>query len=285
MKQKRWLRIALWTLLPALALLALAGGHSVYVLWRHEVFVAPTFDETPPDIDVTGPPPRVLVFSKTNSFRHVDAIPAANALFARFAEEEGWTIVFTENAAVHAEELLDDFDLAVWNNVSGNVLTAEQREAFRSWLEGGGRVLAIHAAGGDPAYQWAWHPAEFIRAQFIGHPILPQFQEAVVIIEDREHPATRHLPERWVFKDEWYSFKTSPRERVNVLASLDEDTYRPALAGPFGNLRMGDHPIIWHHEVAAGAVFYTALGHRAAAYHDPNYQKLLRNAARWLLSL
>jgi len=285
MERKRMLRIGVGVLLPVLGVLAVVGVYGVYTLWRHEVFVAPTFDHTPPTIDPNAPEPQVLVFSKTNSFRHVDAIPAANALFERFASEEGWSIVFTENGAVHQPDLLDGFALAVWNNVSGDVLTAEQRDAFKAWLEGGGKVLAIHATGGDPAYNWAWHPAKFIRAQFIGHPILPQFQDAVVLVEDREHSATRHLPEKWTFQDEWYSFKTSPREAVNVLASLDESTYRPALVGPFGDLRMGDHPIIWHHPVGAGTVFYSALGHRAEAYEDPDYQQLLRGAAQWLIGL
>jgi hypothetical protein len=273
------------SLLGLLALFAvLVGGNVVYTLWRHEVFVPPTFDETPPEIAAATAETRVLVFSKTNSFRHVDAIPAANELFRSFAEAEGWSITFTENAAVHNAAELEAFDLIVWNNVSGDVLTLDQRAAFRSWIEGGGPVLAIHATGGDPVYQWDWHPAAFIRAQFIGHPLLPQFQEAVVKVENRDHPAMTHLPANWTFKDEWYSFKTSPREKVHVLASLDESTYNPSLAGPFGSLRMGDHPIIWYHEVGKGTVFYSALGHRAAAYSDMAYRRLLVEAARWLLS-
>jgi len=278
--------VALGILVVLVGAVLVFGLHGLYMIWRHEVFVPATYETvTPPLPFATTGGPRVLVFSKTNGFRHVDAIPAANALLARFAEEEAWDIHFSENAATHVANTLDHIDLVVWNNVSGDVLTPEQRSDFKAWLSDGGRVLAMHATGGDPVYQWDWHPAEFIRAQFIGHPILPQFQNAVVHIEDQSHPAMAHLPERWTVKDEWYSFKTSPRDQVHVLASLDESTYWPTLVGPFGDLRMGDHPIIWHHAVGQGVVFYTALGHRAETYEDPDYQTLLKNAALWLLDL
>jgi len=268
-----------------LTLLALIiGGYLFYHQWRHEVFVAPTYDTDPPQVPDSDADTRVLVFSKTNSFRHVDGIPSANAMFQQFAEDEGWELFFTENAAVHTQALLDRFDLAVWNNVSGDVLTPDQRAAFRAWLESGGVVLAIHATGGSPVYEWDWYPSEFIRAQFTGHPLVPQFQTAIVEVEAPEHPAMQHLPQRWEIEDEWYTFKTSPRERVHVLATLDEASYNPALAGPFGDLAMGDHPIIWHHDVGEGTVFYSALGHQAKTYEDEHYRELLLQASRWLLN-
>lgn len=266
-----------------LALVILAGSYVYYTLWRHEVFEDATYDTTAPTLPDLPMDTRVLVFSKTNSFRHVDAIPACNAMLQDFADELGWSIYYTENAAIHTPDLLDQFDLAVWNNVSGDVLTEKQRVVFKGWLEDGGKVLGIHATGGSPSYDWDWYPQEFICAQFIGHPGIPQFQTATVVVEDEAHAAMQHLPARWDFKDEWYSFETSPRERVNVLATLDEDTYWPGAVGPIGSFAMGDHPIIWHHPVGEGTVFYSALGHRAAAYSDAHYRALLKQAARWLL--
>ena len=272
-------------LAAALLLLVLTiGGYVLHTLWRHEVFVAPTYDMSAPPLPELGDGPSVLVFSKTNSFRHVDAIPAANTMFQEFADELKWSIHFTENAAVHSSELLKRYDLVVWSNVSGDVLTEDQRVAFQAYLEGGGKVLGIHGTGGSPLYEWEWYPKEFIRAQFIAHPAVPQFQDAALEIEDTAHPAMKHLPERWDFHDEWYSFQASPRERVHVLATLDEDSYRPSLAGPFGDLRMGDHPIIWHHKVGEGTVFYSALGHKAEAYADDPHREMLKQACVWLLA-
>lgn len=283
--RKYFLSVAL-SLAGGIVVVALVvGGFVFYQLWRHEVFVAPTFDETPPELPADLPSPSVLVFSKTNSFRHVDGIPAANALFSTFAKTNGWSIFFTENAAVHNAEALKRFDLLIWNNVSGDVLTPPQRVAFKDYVEQGGRVLAIHASGGDPHYAWDWYPEKFICAQFVGHPLFPQFQEATVKVEMPDQPAMENLPASFAFKDEWYSFAESPRGKVNVLASLDEASYSPSIAGPIGDLRMGDHPVIWWHKLGKGTVFYSALGHRAAAYKDENYQKLLLQAALWLINL
>ena len=45
---------------------------------------------------------------------------------------------------------LGKFKVVVWNNVSGDVLTEDQRAAFVSYLENGGGWVGIHASGGDP---------------------------------------------------------------------------------------------------------------------------------------
>ena len=54
--------------------------------------------------------PAILVFSKTNGFRHGDTIPVANALFAQFAKENGWGHFQTENGATFNREILSRFD-------------------------------------------------------------------------------------------------------------------------------------------------------------------------------
>ena len=50
---------------------------------------------------------RVLVFSKTQGFRHEDAIVACDALVKELGEAAGWRVFATENAAVFDDALLD----------------------------------------------------------------------------------------------------------------------------------------------------------------------------------
>jgi hypothetical protein len=38
----------------------------------------------------------------------------------------------------------------IWNNSSGDVLTEDQRAAFKTWMENGGSYFGIHGSGGDP---------------------------------------------------------------------------------------------------------------------------------------
>ena len=273
-----------WVVAPIVILLLLFVAYFAYVLWKHEMFEEPTFETVAPDIPDAGDRPHVLVFSKTNGFRHIDAIPAANAMFDDFAKSKGWALFKTENAAVFNAADLTKFDLIVWNNVSGDVFLPEQRKVFKTHMENGGQFLGIHAAGGDRSYEWQWRPQHLIKTQFVSHPNIPHFQDAELISEDRSHPATRHLPETWVKNDEWYTFADSPRDRVNVLVSIDEESYNPSTWMWGRDLAMGDHPMIWHHKVGEGRVFYSALGHQASSYSNEEYRKLLLEASKWLMT-
>ncbi len=156
-------------------------------------------------------------------------------------------------AAFSIAEDLAHFDVIVWNNVTGDVLTAQQREAMRHWLEQGGGFLALHAGGDNSHEVWPWYLDTVIRARFIGHPLDPQFQQATLHIEQPADPIVAALEEDWVRTDEWYSFEKSPRAAdVRVLATIDESTYSPGSF--FGKaLAMGsDHPMIWKHCAGAG---------------------------------
>jgi hypothetical protein len=41
----------------------------------------------------------------------------------------------SDNAASHNAKDLARFDAIVWNNTSGDILTSEQRKAFKAWIE------------------------------------------------------------------------------------------------------------------------------------------------------
>ena len=84
-------------------------------------------------------------------------------------------------------------------------------------------------------------------------------------VEDRRSAATRHLGRTWTREEEWYNFRTNPRDTVHVLLSVDESTYDPrGYSVPGGSPPMGDHPISWCQPYDGGRSFYTALGHRAS---------------------
>ena len=229
--------------------------------------------------------PAVLVFYKTGGFVHEEAIPAANAMIEDIARQRGWSVYATVNGAVNNAEDLAKFDAVIWNNVSGDVLAPDQREAFKHWLEGGGGFVGLHGTGGDPRYAWSWFPEQLLKAQFSGHPLSPQFQTATMRIEAPQDPIMQGLGERWVREDEWYSFERSPRAAgVQVLATLDEKTYDPKMF--FYSIRMGDdHPIIWKHCVERGRVFYSALGHTAATYGEAQYRAIIERAIAWAAGL
>lgn len=235
---------------------------------------APTFDSVAPEIP-DMPRPAVLIVSKTNGYRHdsiEQAVPAIEAL----AAARGWSSYATENAAVFNPASLAKFDVIVFANASGDLYTPEQRAAFQAWIATGGGFVGLHSAGDDS------HPAWFARmrgnGKFIGHPGGgDQFQAVDLTVTDRSHPATAHLPARWRWTEEYYSWDAPPAADTHILASLDETTLRLE-----PKYRMGaGHALIWWRCEGRARIFYSALGHRAEAWSDPAHLKMIDGAIGW----
>jgi type 1 glutamine amidotransferase len=246
-------------------------------------------ETTPPELPADLGSPALLLFTKTNGFRHTEGIPAGVGLIEEIAKRRGWSVFHTDNGAVFNPAQLAKFQATVWHQVSGDVLDPEQREALKRFVENGGGWVGIHGAGGDRSYDWPWYVNELVGAQFIGHPMGPQFQVATWRNEDPSHPATSKLPEQWQHEEEIYSFERSVRERAGyrVLVSVDESTYSPVekILLHERSLRMpgGDHPMVWHHCVGRGRALYSALGHQAKSYEEPEVRALIEGAMAWAL--
>lgn len=273
-----------------MAVLALVGvGLAAFLLWRVGVWGA-LFPSSDHDTQAPALPgldaPAVLVFTKTNGFRHEEAIEAGVPMFREFAAEEGWSFYHTENGAVFNPGDLARFDLVVFHCATGDMLAPAQRAAFEGWLQQGGAWMGIHSAGDGSHKHWRWYTETLIGADYNAHILSPQFQRADVVIEQPGHPVMAGLPADWNHEEEWYSWHSSPRlAGVDVLASVDESTYNPVqkMFLSENDLRMGDHPVIWTRCLGSGSAFYSALGHRGSAYADPLHRRLLRNAMRWSL--
>lgn len=242
------------------------------------------YDDDRPSFKLAKGKPRVLLFEKMTGFRDTPSVVAANAAFTQLAKRNGWALAVTDKGGAMHPSVLRQFDVVVWNNVSGDVLTLPQRKAFRAFVEKGGGFVGIHGSAGDPVYFWDWYPDTLIGARFIGHPNDPQFQDAQVVIEPSSSGIGSDLGGGWLMNDEWYSFAKSPRlNGAQVVATLNEGTYKPGI-NRFGNvpLAMGkDHPIAWTRCVGKGRSFYSAIGHRPETYSDERHLKLLEQAISW----
>lgn len=238
------------------------------------------YDNDVPQFTLTPGKPHVLLFEKINGFKDTPSVNAAHAAFLALAAKNGWSLVSTESGGAFNPATLAKFDVVIWNNISGDVLTLSQRKAFQGFLARGGGFIGVHGSAGDPAYFWDWYADKLIGARFLAHPMAPQFQEARIVV-DKAHPLAGVLPAEWRMTDEWYSFSTNPRAAgAKVLLTLDESTYKPV--GPMGlDLKMGDHPIAWTNCIGKGRMFYSAIGHRPETYSQPEYVALLERAIGW----
>lgn len=102
-------------------------------------------------------------------------------------------------------------------------------------------------------------------------------------MESEKNSITAGLGQGWDMVEEWYSFRSSPREHgSHILVTLDENSYQPV--GLEGSLRMGDHPIAWTRCVGAGRSFYSSIGHLPASYTQEQASRLLRQGIQWAMS-
>jgi type 1 glutamine amidotransferase len=264
-----------------LVVAALAAGcalYLLYLLYSWGEFKTAVYDTVPPDFSQIVRP-AVLVLHKTNGYVHEESLPAATELLAEIAQENGWSVYQTDNAASHNVNDLARFDVVVWNNTSGDILTIEQRDAFKGWMVGGGQWLGLHAAGGDPSYEWNWYVEQFLRAQFVGHTMSPHLQDADVLRVD-DSSLTAHFPERGsIAQEEWYGFDRNPRDHgSSILLALDESTYDTSETVWPDSSMPGEHPIAWTHRIGKGRMIYSAIGHKAYTYTLPEYRLFLVKA-------
>jgi type 1 glutamine amidotransferase len=238
------------------------------------------YDRDQPDLQFPSSGMRVLVFEKMTGFRDGPSVDAARAALEAMASRKGWTLRTSDRGGAISDQVLANVDVVIWNNVSGDVLTLAQRDAFRRFIERGGGYVGIHGSGGDPVYFWDWYADTLIGARFIGHPMEPQFQDARVVVSG-DGPIGRRLAPGWTMNDEWYSFAANPRKTgATIVASLDESTYTPGRSGD-KDLRMGDHPVVWARCVGKGRSFYSAIGHRPETYSDSRHLELLEEGIAW----
>ena len=201
--------------------------------------------------------PKILVFTKTAGFYH-QSIPAGVAAIQKLGAANDFDVDTTSDASMFTDDILREYSAIVFLNTTGPLFNTVQRIALERYIQAGGGYMGIHAAT-DAEYDWGWY-IRLAGANFESHP---RQQEAKLIINDKNHASTKHLPDVWTRKDEWYNFKKLNKD-VHVLISIDEKSYE-------GGKNGDNHPMAWYHEYDGGRAFYTELGHTDESYSDPLY--------------
>ena len=201
--------------------------------------------------------PTILVFSKTSGYHH-ESIPTGIKAIQSLGEKNGFNVDTTTDAKKFAEDSLKKYAALVFLSSTGELLSGNQEIALERYMQAGGGFVGIHAAA-DAEYDWSWY-VKMIGASFKSHPAQ---QEATLVINDKNHPSTKGLPDSWKRKDEWYNFKNVSGD-IKVLISIDEKSYQ-------GGENGDKHPMAWYQNFDGGRVFYTELGHTDESYSDPLY--------------
>ncbi len=212
----------------------------------------------------------ILIFSKTNGYRH-ESIETGQETLKAIAAKNNWQTELTEDSTAFNTENLSKFAAVVFLSTTGDVLGAQEEAAFEKYITGGGGYFGIHAAA-DTEYDWAFY-GQLVGAYFESHPSDSNIREATVVCKDKTHTCTQHLPEKWVRNDEWYNYK-SIQSNLKILLELDETTYEGGTNGDF-------HPIAWYHDQAKGRAIYTGGGHTKESFGEELFMQHLEGAMKY----
>ena len=201
--------------------------------------------------------PKILIFSKTNGYRH-SSIPAGIAAIKKLGAENNFDVDATEDSTWFSSNTLGRYAALIFLSPTGTVFGPAEEKALQDYIHNGGGYVGIHAAS-DCEYKWPWY-GSLVGAYFKSHP---KQQQARLLVVDKDHPSTRSLPDVWERFDEWYNFFNISQE-IHVLIKIDEHSYT-------GGENNDNHPMTWYHNFEGGRVFYTALGHTDESYSDPKY--------------
>lgn len=218
---------------------------------------------------------RVLLVTATAGYYHA-SIPTARRVLAEVARRDRDLAVETVLEDVAAlprltPALLAAHDVLCFASTSGELpLDAAQKGSILEFVADGKGFVGIHGASAT-LYEWPEY-GDMLGAVFLKHPWK---QPGTVIVEDRDHPSTRHLPPSFKVEDEFYTFRNNPRDGVHVLLRADA----ASLATD------GDLPLAWTKAHGEGRVYYNALGHFDAGWEDADFQQQLRGGLRWAARL
>ncbi len=210
----------------------------------------------------------ILVFSKTNGYRHASIADGKN-MFSKMAESENWKLTFSEDSLIFNKKDLSKFDVLVFLNTTGDIFGADQKKALQKYIHKGGGFVAIHAAT-DTEMEWKWY-VDMVGGAFKSHP---KQQKATINIINDDFKAVKHLSKTWLHFDEWYNFREPVNPNAVVLATVDENTYEGGTMGSY-------HPVIWYQMYEGGKIFTTTLGHTKESYIDPDFVKMIQEAVIW----
>jgi type 1 glutamine amidotransferase len=200
---------------------------------------------------------KVLIFSKTNGYRHESILAGINAI-KKLGTENHFGVDATEDSLAINTKNLRQYQVIIFLSPTGTILGDTQKLALQNFIHNGKGFVGIHAAT-DCESNWQWY-VKMIGASFESHP---SQQNAKLTVVDNIHQSTKHLPLLWERKDEWYNFKNINPE-VNVLLKIDESSYT-------GGKNNNNHPMSWYQNYENGRVFYTALGHTIESYSEPYF--------------
>jgi type 1 glutamine amidotransferase len=149
-----------------------------------------------------------------------------------------------------------------------------QGKAVRDFVENGGGAFFYHNCGHISLGNEDFRHVE--GAIYTGHPAIRPYR---VKMTDRNHPITRGVSDFTVTDEQHYViYDKDPKYVLMRSENLDGLSYTGSRGNQGTSCEAG-----WAYEYGKGRVVFMAPGHMIANLWNPEYQKLQKNAVKWLL--
>jgi type 1 glutamine amidotransferase len=236
----------------------------------------------------------VLAWADTrNGIAQHDSVSHALAVIERLGYESGLydTYIRTDSNIISKNPLMTDGKPASGGPTLANVdaifflghreiqLDEKQKADLLSFVKDDGKGFVAGHTGSTAFESWPEF-GEMLGARYDGHPWNTVYGS--VINEDPAFPATKHFPALFNFTEEFYQAKAYSREKMRVLLRLDVSKLPP---NPELHSADGDFPVAWAKMYGKGRVFYSAFGHAAATWDNPDVYRMYFEALKWSLGL
>jgi type 1 glutamine amidotransferase len=171
---------------------------------------------------------------------------------------------------------LNDFEAVFFYGIGELELTDQQKTDLLSFIHDDGKgFIGCHTAI-TAFYKWPEY-GEMIGGYFDDHPWTTF--DAPIVVEDPKFPAMKAFPREFVTHDEIYQVRNFSRDRVRVLARLDET--KVDLNNPRVHRTDKDFAVAWARDYGKGRVFYSTFGHTDESWDDPRMQTMWLEAIKW----
>lgn len=185
---------------------------------------------------------------------------------------DGYTDESSNAGYVHtgSPQIVSDPPLPHWEGQPAYWITPEEGKAVKEFAQNGGGVLFYHNVTYISPHNDDFR--DVLGAVTEGHPPIRPFKVKIV---NKDHPVTRGVND-FIVTDEQHFMKYEKDPKYLLMQSVNEDglTWRD-----FGRSSAAG----WAYDYGKGRVCYLAPGHMISALWNPEYEKLQKNAARWLL--
>jgi uncharacterized protein len=220
---------------------------------------------------------KALLVTTTKGWHH-ESVHYGVVALKELAVRNYFDVVLLENPNGFTDKYLEQFQVIIFLNTTGDVLDSAQQKVMERFIKSGKGYAGIHSAS-DTEYEWDWY-TKLVGRMFHIHPVI---QTAKLNILDTGFPGLQGFANNKLWTDEWYEFGPEKISGLNYVLAVDEASYEPKVQwGEKKATGMGKlHPIAWYHNYDGGRSFYTALGHLPAVYGDEAFLNHLYAGILW----